>query len=58
MESKEYFEKVMQDRGWMLTYVRTQISRIIKIPTCIATSWDDFEHEFGFPFGRRFSILE
>ena len=19
--------------------------RIIKIPTCIATSWDDFEHE-------------
>ena len=44
MESKEYFEKVMQDRG--LTYVRTRISRIIKIPTCIATSWDDFEHEY------------
>lgn len=34
-----------QDRRQMLTYVRTQISRIIKIPTCIATSWDDFEHE-------------
>lgn len=45
METREYFEKAMQDRGWMLTYVRTQISRIIKIPTCIATSWDDFEHE-------------